>query len=39
MMIQELNVDVDARCVIWIKAHPDFDVLSQLLNNLSVDVQ
>jgi hypothetical protein len=39
MMIQELNVDVAAKRVIWIKARPDFDVLFQLLNNLSVDVQ
>jgi site-specific DNA recombinase len=39
MMIQEVGVDVAAKCVIWIKARPDFDVLFQLLNNLRVDEQ
>jgi len=38
-MIQEVGVDVAAKCVIWIKARPDFDVLFQLLNNLRVDEQ
>ena len=27
MMIQEVDVDVAARRIIWIKARPDFDVL------------
>ena len=39
MMIQEVGVDVAGKCVIWIKARPDFDVLFQLLNNLRVDEQ
>ena len=39
MKIQELNVHVAAKRVIWIKARPDFDVLFQLLNNLRVDEQ
>ena len=38
-MIQEVGVDVAGKCVIWIKARPDFDVLFQLLNNLRVDEQ
>jgi hypothetical protein len=39
MMIHDVGVDVAAKCVIWIKACPDFDVLFQLLNNLRVDEQ
>jgi len=39
MMILEVGVDVAAKCVIWIKARPDFDVLFRLLNILQVDEQ
>jgi hypothetical protein len=37
MMIQEVGVDVTANQVVWVKAHPDFDVLFQFLNNLRID--
>jgi hypothetical protein len=39
MMIQEVGIDFTARRVVWIKPHPDFDVLFKLLNNLRVDEQ
>jgi hypothetical protein len=37
MMIQEVGVDVSAKCVVWVKARPDFDVLFQILDNLRID--
>jgi len=39
LMIQEDGIDVAAKFIIRIEAHPDFDVLFQLLNNLCMDEQ
>jgi hypothetical protein len=39
MMIQEVGVDVVAKCVLWVKPCLDFDVLFQLLNTLRADEQ
>ena len=37
LMIQEVGVDVARKRAVWIKTRPDFDMLFQLLNNLTVD--
>ena len=37
MMIQEVDVDVATKKVVWVKAHPDVDVLFQLLRSLRLD--
>ena len=37
LMTQEVGVDVARKRAVWIKTRPDFDMLFQLLNNLTVD--
>jgi hypothetical protein len=39
MMVQEPGVDGDAKCDIWIKTCPNFDVISQHLTNLGTEVK
>ncbi len=39
MMIQEVGIDFAAKRAVWIKPHPDFDVLFKLLNILRADEQ
>ena len=37
MMIQQVGIDVAEKTAVWVKARPDFEVLFQLLSNLSID--
>jgi hypothetical protein len=36
-MIQEVGVDMAARCLLWVKARPDYKPLFSILDGLSLD--
>jgi hypothetical protein len=37
VMIQEVGVDMDAKCVLWVKARPDYEPLFSILDGLRLD--
>jgi hypothetical protein len=36
-MIQDVGVDVEIKCVLWVKAHPDYEPLFSILDSLRHD--
>jgi len=36
-MIQEVGVDMAAKCVLWVKASPDYEPLFSILDGLRLD--
>lgn len=36
-MIQEGGIDMDAKCMLWIRAHPDYELLFSILDGLRPD--
>lgn len=36
-MIQEVGVDMAAKCVLWVKARPDYEPLFSILDGLCLD--
>ena len=37
VMIQEVGIDMDAKCVLWVKARPDYEPLFSILDGLCLD--
>jgi len=37
MMIQEVGVDMAAKCMLWVKACPDYELLFSILDSLRLD--
>ena len=37
VMIQEVGVDMDAKCVLWVKARPDYEPLFSIIDGLRLD--
>lgn len=37
VMIQEVGVDMGARCILWVRARPDYEPLFSILDNLRLD--
>jgi hypothetical protein len=33
-MIQEVGVDMAAKCILWVKVNPDYEILFQLMDGL-----
>jgi hypothetical protein len=36
-MIQEVGCDVGAKCIVWVKVNPDYEILFRLMDRLRLD--
>ena len=37
VMIQEVGVDITAKCILWVKVRPDYELLFSILDGLRLD--
>ena len=37
VMIQEVGVDMDAKCILWVRVRPDYEPLFSILDSLRLD--
>jgi proteasome lid subunit RPN8/RPN11 len=38
-MIQEVGVDMEAKCILWVRTHPDYEPLFSILDSLRLDIE
>jgi proteasome lid subunit RPN8/RPN11 len=39
VMIQEVGVDMEAKCILWVRTHPDYEPLFSILDSLRLDIE